>query len=53
MNTLLDLFYQELQTQTPLAYINKNAIDDAASAISMNDFSSNSLADYLVDSLTL
>ena len=48
-------FSQQLQSQTPLASINENDIDDTASAISMDDFSTNSpsLADYLRNSLTL
>ena len=51
MDNLLGLFPQELQT--PLASINENDLADTASAMLMDDFSTNSLANYLINSLAL
>jgi hypothetical protein len=54
MNELLNLFSQDLHSSTPLASINEEDFDDAASALTTDDFSTMTpnQTDYLINSLT-
>ena len=54
MNKLLNIFSQELLSSTPLASNGANDINDAASAMTTDDFSTMTTSpdNYLINSLT-
>ena len=54
MNELLNLFPQELLSSTPLTSFSENDIDDAASAMTTDNFSTMTLSpyEYIINSLT-
>ena len=54
MNELLNLFSKNLHSSTPLASINEEDFDNAASALTTDDFltTTPSQTDYLINSLT-
>ena len=54
MNELLNLFSQDLHSSTPLATVNEDDFDEAASATTNDDFSTMTPSpdDYLINSLT-